>query len=443
MSDSKPLVGIVRETKNRWERRAPLTPDHVRELGREHGLRFRVQPSTLRVFPDIEYADAGGELNEDLSVCNVVMGVKEMPIDSFRQDGTYVFFSHVIKGQSYNMPMLARMMELGCNLVDYERIVDEQERRLVFFGRHAGIAGAVDTLQALGQRLVWEGYRTALADVQPTHKYEHIDTVMDAMRRVGHRLRREGLPSGLVPLVIGVAGYGHVAQGALEVLDSLGAVDIAPEQLPDLFSRSAPGPLCRTVFREEHMVDPREPGRSFDLQEYYDHPELYRASFEERLPYLTALVNCIYWTDRYPRLVTNEWLRGELGKPDGLKLRVVGDISCDVGGAVEATARVTDPGEPAFVFDPEQDSTTAGVEGRGVVIMAVDNLPCELPADSSEDFGRALMPFVPALAAADFGLETARLELPVTVRRALVLHQGNLTSDYEYLTQCLKNEGAL
>jgi len=150
-------IGIRREDKNRWERRVPLIPKHVKELIESHGIDVTLQPSSIRIFSDEEYLQAGAKIQEDLSACHIIFAVKEIPADFFQPGKTYVFFSHTIKGQKKNMPMLKRMMELGCNLIDYEKVIDEKGRRLIFFGRHAGLAGMIDTLWALERRLTWEG----------------------------------------------------------------------------------------------------------------------------------------------------------------------------------------------------------------------------------------------------------------------------------------------
>lgn len=439
MSHKQPVVGIRREDKNEWERRVPLVPKQVEALIRSHGLAFRVQPSDIRVFPDEEFRSVGAEVIEELSDCDLVLGVKEVPPAFFRQDGFYCFFSHVIKGQPANMPMLRRLMDLGCSLVDYERMTDDVGRRLVFFGHFAGIAGAVNTLVALGRRLQAQGTATSLVQLRQAYEYGTVEAAMEAVRQVGHLVRREGIPNELTPLVIGVTGYGHVAQGVLEVLDEFGAVDVAPDQVPGLISSGDEKRVYRTVYREEHMVEPCDQGATFRLQEYYDHPDRYRSAFESRLPYLAVLINCIYWDERYPKLVTKDWLRGEMNKPGGPRLRVIGDVSCDVDGAVEANVRVTDTGSPFYVYHPELDRARDGLEGEGVAVMAVDNLPCELAVDSSRSFGKALRGFVPSLARADLSLPLDELDIPGPVSRSLLLHRGKLTPDYEYIEEFLKD----
>jgi alpha-aminoadipic semialdehyde synthase len=367
-----------------------------------------------------------------------VLGVKEIPEPVFQRRHTYVFFAHVIKGQPHNMPMLKRMVDLECTLIDYEKMTDDAGRRLVFFGRFAGIAGIMDTLAGLGQRLKLDGVETPFARVRLAHEYGRVALAKAALAEVGRDVVEQGLPKQLVPLVIGVTGYGHVAKGVWEMLDALGATEVAPVDLPALAADGDPRTVYRVMFREEQMVEPRELGHRFDLKEYFAKPELYQPKFEEFLPHLSVLANCIYWDERYPRLVTKAWLKQTLSRGFRPKLVVIGDISCDIGGSVEATVKATEPGQPFFVYDPETGATRDGVEGPGLLLMAVDNLPCELPFDSSREFGIALMPFVPAIARADFGLPLEKLDLPGPIRRALILHRGRLTPEYSYIERFLK-----
>ncbi len=431
------MIGIRREDKNIWERRSPLIPEQVGQLIGDHGLQFRVQPSTIRVFSDDEFREVGAEVSDDLSVCPLVFGVKEIPSEQFHPGHTYVFFAHVVKGQPHNMPMLRRMMELGCSLVDYEKITDDAGRRLVFFGRFAGIAGLVDTLAGVGQRLARFGYQTPLLRARLAHEYGRVALAKAALAEVGRDIVEEGLPAELSPFIIGVTGYGHVAKGVWEMLDALGATEVSPVDLPTLAMDGSPRAVYRVMFREEHMVEPVELGHRFELREYFERPELYRSQFERHLPYLSVLVNCIYWDARYPRLVTRRWLQ-QAYADQRPKLMAIGDISCDINGSVEATIKATNPGEPFFVYDPHRHAASDGVDGDGILVMAVDNLPCELPFDASREFGAALLPFVPALARADFNRPLAELELPDSIRRALILHRGKLTPEYEYISRYLE-----
>jgi saccharopine dehydrogenase (NAD+, L-lysine-forming) len=410
----------------------------VGQLIGEHGLEFVVQPSNLRTFDDAEFREVGAEVGDDLSACPIVLGIKEIPGPAFLPGHTYVFFSHVIKGQLHNMPMLARMMELGCSLIDYEKMTDDAGRRLVFFGRYAGIAGIVDTLAGLGRRLAAQGTETPFSRVCPAHEYGRVDLARAALAEVGRDIVEQGLPAELSPFVVGVTGYGHVAKGVWEMLDALAATEVEPVDLPALAVPGDRHAAYRVMFREEHLVEPKEVGHRFDLKEYFARPELYRSRFEDHLSHLSVLTNCIYWDARYPRLVTKEWLKQAFASGHRPKLAAIGDVSCDIEGSIEATVKATEPGEPFFVYEPGDGLVRDGVEGDGMLLMAVDNLPCELPFDSSREFGVALMPFVPVIAHTDFGLPLEKLDLPGPIRRALILHRGRLTPDYQYLEKYLK-----
>lgn len=431
----KTLIGIRREDKNPWERRAPLIPTHVREIIRNNPIDIRLQPSTIRVFPDGDYQQEGARIEEDLSPCSIILAVKEIPLHFFKKDKVYVFFSHTIKGQPYNMPMLKKMIELGCTLIDYERIVNEKGQRLLFFGEQAGQAGMIDTLWALGQRLSHEKKENPFATIKQAFHYESLVEAKEEIERVGWKIHEEGLHASLVPLVCGFLGYGHVSQGAQEIFDFLPFEEIHPENTASLFEEKnyTSSKLYKVVFKEEHLVEPLEPNRSFELQDYYDHPRKYRSVFDSYLPFLTILVNCIFWTPDYPRFVTKQSLRKIFLENDSARLRVIGDISCDVEGSVEVTVRSTTPDNPIFVYDLEKDAARDGVEGKGPVIMAIDNLPAEISLESSIFFSTALKTMIPSLAAADFSGEFENCGLPGSLKKAVILFRGRLTPDYEYM----------
>ena len=428
------LIGIRREDKNPFERRTPLTPLHLGTLARDHDLLARVQPSPRRIFDDEAYRKVGAVVDEDLQACPIIMGIKEIPPDQLLPGKAYLYFSHTIKGQPYNMPMLRKLLELGCTLMDYERVVDAQNRRLIFFGRHAGLAGMIDSLWALGQRLELEGIKSPLSLVRRAYDYASLTEAEQDIKRVGALLRRTPLPSPLRPLVFGVTGYGNVSLGAQEILDHLGADPTTVEDLPDSASSSTATAL-KVVFHEEHLVRPMS--GAFELSHYYAHPEAYEADFYRHLPHLHVLINCIYWEPRYPRVVSNDDLHQLYdGKPP--RLRVIGDISCDVDGSVQATVKATEPDNPVFVYDLDKDAAVDGVAGRGPVIMSVDNLPAELPREASEHFSNTLQPFAAALAAANYAAPLADLNLPAPLLQSVITHGGQLTPDYRYLEEHLQ-----
>jgi len=436
-------VGIRREDKSPWERRVPLTPADARMLREREGVEVRVQPSPTRVITAEEFREAGVVVGEDLSLCPVILGVKEIPRGLFEPGKTYVFFSHTAKAQPYNMAMLGGLMDLGCTLIDYERITDDVGRRLIFFGRHAGLAGMIETLWALGQRLVWEGIPNPFTDLRHTYEYADLATAKEAVREVGERIRHEGLPQAVVPLTVGVAGYGNVAKGAFEILNELPLQEIEPGELSALVGggTASANVVYKVVFKEEHTVEPVDAGHAFDLQEFFTHPELYHGVFERYVPFLSVLVNCVYWEAKYPRLVTKEFVRRHYaeGTP---RLRVIGDISADIEGAVECDARTTDADNPVYVYDPATGETADGVAGTGPVVMAVDILPTELPRDASIDFSHVLAGFVPAIARADYSVSFAELALPPELKRAVIVHRGELTPDYRYLDESAQRRGS-
>lgn len=434
-----PTVGIRREDINRWERRAPLTPVEVGRLVSRAGLAVVVQPSDIRIYDEAEYKRAGATISEDLSGCDIILGIKEVPPEIIIPAKVYIIFAHVVKGQPANMPMLRAFREKKCSLIDYERITDENGRRLLFFGRYAGLAGMIDTLWTLGRRLAWEGYETPFAAVRPAWQYDDLEDARRALAAIGKAVSDGGLGEQLAPVVFGFAGYGNVSRGAQEILDLFPTATVSPGELPQIFAQKKHNDrvLYKVVFKEEDMVKPKTKGSPFYLQDYYDYPDKYQPSFAAHLPYLTALLNCIYWDARYPRLVTKRDLAELYASGSQPRLRVIGDISCDVNGAIEATVKYTSPEMPAYVYDVTRDAPVDGVAGNGPAILAVYNLPAELPRDSSAYFGAQLEPFVPAIVRADWTSSFGRCELPDAVRRATILYRGEFTPAYQYLERYL------
>jgi len=434
-------IGLRREDKNEWERRVPVTPHDAAQLQKKHDIQVIAQTSPIRAYRDPEFVQAGVAVQEDLSPCPLVLGIKEMPIEFFEPDKTYVFFAHVIKGQPHNMPMLQRMLDLGCTLIDYERVADEQGRRLIFFGWHAGVAGMIDSLWALGQRLAWEGVANPFTELGQTRTYHDLAEARLALGRVAAHIQAEGLPQEITPLIVGVAGYGNVSRGAQEMLDLLPVLEIEPGQAAAIAS----GPNCsrrhvyKVVYKEWHMVEPALPERAFELQDYYQHPEKYRGVFEQYVPHLTVLVNAIFWTERYPRLLTRSYLKSLFEAEAKPRLRIIGDISCDVEGAIECTVKSTGPGDPIYVYNPLTGAVADGHEGPGVVVLAVDILPSELPREASTYFSGILQPFLPTIAHCDYSTPFDELDLPPEIKRAVIVHRGQLTPEYEYILQYLES----
>ena len=183
------IIGIRRADKNKWEKRTPLIPEDIKYLKEKYGIQSLVQPSKIRAYTNDQYSAAGADVVEDIQSSNTIFAVKEIPLHFYRKEKTYIFFSHTIKGQSYNMPLLRKMMQLKCNLIDYERIVDESNRRLIFFGKYAGIAGMVETLHALGQKLKLKGYKTPLEKIKQAYQYDSIEEATRVLKEIGDEIK--------------------------------------------------------------------------------------------------------------------------------------------------------------------------------------------------------------------------------------------------------------
>ena len=254
--------------------------------------------------------------------------------------------------------------------------------------------------------------------MEPSHRYRSVEEAEGFLATtVSRHLREAPLADELHPLVIGVTGGGNVAKGALEMIDRLPVVEIDPDDLPGLAQddNRSHRAIYKVVFRRQHRLD-----------------------FARHLPYLTVLVNGIYWEPGHPKLVTKGDLRRLWESETAPRLRVVADLSCDVDGSFEATVRTTTPDAPVFVYDPLTGEDADGVEGRGPVVLAVDNLPAEFPRDASEHFGDSLFPFLPGLAGADFTKDYEHLTLPAAVAQAVITHQGELTPRYRHLEAALR-----
>ncbi|HPE99735.1 MAG TPA: bifunctional lysine ketoglutarate reductase /saccharopine dehydrogenase family protein [Bacteroidales bacterium] len=430
----KKIIAIRHENKYEMERRVPIIPDHVGSLINK-GYEIHVQSSAKRVFSDDEYRNAGAIVNNDISDADIIFGVKEIPMQDLMPGKTYMFFSHVIKGQPYNMPMLKRLMELKCNLIDYEKVTDEFNKRVIFFGKYAGLAGMINTLWSVGQRYQKLGIETPFVKLRQSYTYNSLSEAKKAISKVGYEIMKHGLPKELQPFTIGITGYGNVSMGAQEILHLLPVKEIFPEDLPLLKEDISDGKVVyKVVFKEQDMVKHVGEERPFDLQHYYQHPEEYKSRFFDYLENMSVLVHGSYWDARYPRVVSkNEIAR--LYSKSNPKLVVVGDISCDPDGGVEFTHKGTEISDPVFVYNPATGIPAMGFDGDGVCVMSVDILPSELPRDASRGFSDALRPFVESIVECDFNNSYENLTIAPAIKRALILHNGELTKPFEYISK--------
>ncbi len=431
-------IGIRHEDKYLMERRSPLSPSHIQKIIQDTNIKVEVQRSAKRIFSEVEYEKAGAAIVDNFGdEINTVLGVKEMPLDTFKKDKTYIFFSHVIKGQKYNMPMLKRMMEVGSNLIDYEKITDDSGKRLIFFGRFAGLAGAVNTLWTLGENLNSKGIENPFSVIKQSYRYSSLSEAITTIEEVGKSIKSNGLPAEINPLVIGITGYGNVSKGAQEILNLLPVEYITPENLISENYNLKKNMISVVIFKEEHLSKHNDPNFKFDLNHYYKNPGEYSNDFEKYIPKIDVLMNCMFWDTKYPRIITKDFLFTHFNEQKA-KLKVIGDVTCDPDGSIECTHAGTYIEKPVYTYNPLKRDYSFGFKPEGVAIMAVDILPSELPMDSSMAFGDAILPFIEEVAKADFAVEFDKLQLPNELKRALILHKGKFTPDFEYLSKFVK-----
>jgi len=431
---------IRAEDKNRWERRTPIVPADLEQILSDTGAQAFVERSDKRFFSEDQYAAAGAVGCEGMAEGDVILGVKEIPVQKILDDKTYLFFSHTIKGQKDNMPLLQRIIDSGSTLIDYEKITDAKGRRLIYFGPFAGDAGAIDILSLMGEHWAHRGIDTPFAAVKRAHQYDSVKAARKHIADIGGSIRRDGLPRELSPFTVGILGYGNVSGGAQQIFDCLPTERIAAGEINGFVAgnRGDRHTVYVTVFKEQDLVRPIAAGAGFDLQDYFDHPERYESRFEDFLPSFTLLINAVYWDKRYPRFVTWAGLRHLSETARTRKLGGIADITCDTFGSIECNVKSTDSDMPAYRVDPVSGKTQDGHLGEGIVILAVDNLPCELPNDSSTFFSNQLKPFVPGLLAADYACTLEASGLPPEIQKAVIVYNGRLTRDFEYLNAHLR-----
>ena len=394
-------IGIIRETKNPPDRRAALNPAQCRRLLDDNpGLEILVQPSPIRCFADEEYAAQDLPLREDLSDCDVLMGVKEVEIDALLPGKTYFFFSHTAKEQPYNRGLLQAVIERGIRLVDYEYLTDDGAR-VVAFGRWAGLVGAYNGLRGWGLRT--DGYT-----LKPAHACFDLSEFIGQLERVS-----------LEAVRITVTGGGRVAGGACETLDAAGIDAVEPEA----FLQGGSGKAVYTRIDPWHYTRRRD-GADFDFGHFVGHPEAYESAFAPWGERTDLFIPCHYWDPRSPTMIEREHLRS--GR---FPIQLVADISCDIGKPIASTLRASTIAEPFYGYDPQTGGESGPFEPGAVTVMAVDNLPGELPRDAATDFGEALIRHVlpEVLGKRDSGM----------LARASIAEDGRLTPPYAYLKHYL------
>lgn len=396
----KVKIGIIREGKNPPDKRVPFTPAQCRQLKDQFPeLDITVQPSPIRCFHDDQYEERGIRVDEDLSNCEYLFGVKEVPIDMLLPNKTYFFFSHTFKKQPYNRDLLRAILEKNIRLVDYEVLTAKSGKRLVGFGRYAGVVGAYNALLAYGKK-------TNRYELKPAHE-------CDDRKDMESELSKISLPKHFR---IGLTGGGRVAGGAMEVLRSAGIEAVSPEEFT---VEKFDDPVYTQLLVKDYVR--RKDGADFVPRDFYRAPEEFDSNFMAYAGHMDVYIACHYWDNRSPFIFSRDDARDPV-----FNIRVVADVSCDIDGPVASTLRPSTIADPLYGYDPYLEREVDFEANNAIGVMAVDNLPCELPKDASEDFGSELMKNVlPALLGEDPD--------SVIKRASQTNLQGELTEEFSYL----------
>ncbi len=358
-------LGVIREGKVPPDARVPLTPDQCKQVEElfPH-VEVVVQTSNVRAFKDEEYKKEGVKVVDDLSDCDVIIGVKEVNIEDLIPNKKFLFFSHTFKKQPYNRDLLRAILDKKIQLIDYEVLKDKSGKRIIGFGRYAGIVGCYNAFLTYG-------LKHDLYQLKPAHQCED-------RKEVEEELKKVKLPKDTK---IVLTGFGRVGHGAREILDLLPIKEVSPE---DFLKKEFDEPVYTHLEVRDYYE--RRDGKEFNKSEFYFNPELYRSTFSRFLPHTDMYIPCHYWSDKADYIITREDL-----KRDDLRLSVVADISCDIDGPVACTIRPSKIADPIYGYNPETESEDDFKKEGVIAVMAVDNLPCELPKDASRDFGEELI----------------------------------------------------
>jgi alanine dehydrogenase len=391
--------GIIKERKNPPDRRVVFSPNELARLKQLYqGVTLKVESSDIRIFTDEEYKKLGIEVTNDISDCDVLFGVKEVPVEDLIPNKAYFFFSHTIKKQPYNRKLLQAILEKNIDLYDHETIVDSHNRRLIGFGRYAGIVGVYNSIRAFGIKF-------------ELFKLPKAETLSGKEALITH-LKRLVLP----PLKFVITGSGKVGNGAKEVLDAIKVKEVSVE---NYLTKNYSQP----VYTQIDVLDynKRKDGQVvLDFTDFYTNPQEYVSDFERFTKVSDIYITGHFHANEAPVILTREMLQSK-----DCKIKIVADISCDVNGPIASTLRSSTIAEPLYGYLPSENKEVDVFHPAAIVVMAVDNLPCELPKDASEGFGEM---FIEHVIPAFFNGDKDGI-----LRRAKITEKGKLTPRFSYL----------
>lgn len=395
-------IGIIAERKNPPDIRVPLSPDQCSKIKAKYPqIEFFIEKSSSRCFKDEEYEKQGFDLVDDVSMCDVLMGVKEVPVDCLIANKTYFFFSHTIKEQVYNRKLLQALVAKNIRMIDYETIKDEEGNRVIAFGRWAGIVGAHNTMYCYGKK-------NKLFNLSRLYTKLHFEDVQAEYKQVS-----------LPPIKVVITGNGRVSNGSAEVMKLMNIEEVSPQ---DFLSRAH----AKAVFTQLGVEDMYQLSGSNELDKnhFYRHPNEYKSIFKPYTQVADIMINGIYYDKRAPRFFEME----DIKNPD-FSISVIGDITCDIApeASVPTTIRPSTIVSPEYGISKTTLQECAADAPNCVTVMAVDNLPNELPRDASQNFGNMFIHEV----------VEHLVNNDERIKNAVVTEKGNLTTNFEYLRNYL------
>lgn len=393
-------IGIIKEGKNPPDSRTPLTPAHCRKIMLDYPeVEIVVEPSLNRCYTNKEYSECGVELQEDLSDCDILLGVKEVPIAQLIAGKTYFFFSHTIKKQAYNRDLLISILEKNIRLIDYEVLTDHKNERLIAFGFFAGMVGAHNAIYTYAQRT----NTFSIPRLIDCHDYKAALKVYKTLN----------FPAFKIILT----GKGRVGSGAAKVLDDMNIVQVSPEHF---LKKQYDYPVYTQIDSEDYVK--HKEGEPYSKEEYYSQPKKYIMDFQKFYEVADIFINGIYYDVKAPAFFTVEEM-----KNDKFNIKVIADVTCDIAPAssIPSTLFASTIKDPIYGFDPETNSATAPHKAGITDMMTIDNLPNELPRDASAAFADQFVKFILP--------EILKAESSKILFNATIATNGKLTEKFSYL----------
>lgn len=399
-------IGVLRETKTPIDRRVALTPQQGLLLLKSYpDVSIFIQPSDIRCYSDAEYRDAGFFLTEDLKDCDILIGVKEVEISTLIPNKSYLFFSHTAKKQAYNRKLLQEILKQKINLIDYEYLLDKKGDRLVAFGYWAGVIGAYKAVRAIG-------LRTNKFQLPPCVTCNGLDDMFQHLKNIeldNHRFL--------------ITGTGRVAKGAMQIMNVLNIKEVSPQEFLRLKFEE---PVVCQLSSKDYVE--RLDGEPYNREHFHKYPELYRSKFKSFSKRADTFIACHFWSPKSPKFLSvNDY------KEDDFKISIIADISCDINEPIPSTLRATTVSSPFYDYDRfKEEEVTPFIDKRNLTVMAVDNLPGELPREASDYFGHIL---INKIYSALLSEDTDGI-----IERASITKEGKLGNHFSYLQDYVSSQ---